>query len=198
MRIKLFSCEIYISFLFAATITVLLATDRTGLLMPTLFAILLHETGHLFAMWVLDCAPNQIKLIPASIQITSPITPRYRNDIIIALSGPLTNILLFVVFYLNFLGFKNDFTLYCAIINLAIGIFNLLPILGLDGGTIVYSLFAKKTNPDRAIIYLKIITALFAIITLAVSIFLTVKGKVNITLYIIALYLTVIAIMKKF
>lgn len=197
MRIKLFSCEIYISFFFAATITVLLATDRTGLLMPTLFAVLLHETGHLFAMWVLDCAPKQIKLIPASIQITSPITPRYRNDIIIALSGPITNIILFIVFYLNFLGFKNDFSLYCAIINLAIGLFNLLPVLGLDGGTIVYSLIAKKTNPDRAAVYLKIITALFAVITLAAACFLTVKGKINITLYIIAIYLAVIAIIKK-
>ena len=74
MKIRFLGTEIYISFLFMALICIMLATDRTGLLMPTLFAVLMHEIGHLFAMWLLDCEPKQIRLIPASVQITAPIT----------------------------------------------------------------------------------------------------------------------------
>ena len=71
MRFKLFGTEFYISFLFAAVITAMLAFDRTGFILPLFFAVLVHELGHLTAMWVLDCAPKRIRLIPAAVEITA-------------------------------------------------------------------------------------------------------------------------------
>ena len=133
MRFKLLGTEIYISFLFAAVITLMLACDRTGLVLPTLFAVFVHEIGHLFAMWLLECGPKRIKLIPTSVQITAPITKRYRNDILIALFGPLVNFLFTFIFYLNFMLFKNELSFYYAGLNLIIGLFNSLPVSGLDG-----------------------------------------------------------------
>ena len=59
LKFRLFGTEVYISFLFMAVITIMLATDRTGLILPSLFAIIMHEAGHLFAMWLLECAPKQ-------------------------------------------------------------------------------------------------------------------------------------------
>ncbi len=154
MKFKLFGTEIYISFLFAALITVMLLTDKTGYMLPALFAVLLHETGHLFMMWVIDCAPKRIKLIPASIQITTPFQKRYRNDILIAASGPVVNIILFLTLYFNFLAFGNQITLYFALLNLVIALFNLLPVKGLDGGTILFCILAKFKGPERAAVIL--------------------------------------------
>ena len=179
-----------------AVICVMLATDRTGLLLPTLFAVLMHEIGHLFAMWVLDCSPKQIKLIPASVQITAPLTSKYKNDIIIAIIGPIVNLLLFFVLYINFLCFKNSIILNYALINLLITIFNLIPVIGLDGGTILFSVLAKKTEYNKAILTLKIITLIVAAAVIFLAVTLTIRGKINISLYIIGIYLVIASIIK--
>lgn len=196
MKIRFLGTEIYISFLFMALICIMLATDRTGLLMPTLFAVLMHEIGHLFAMWLLDCEPKQIRLIPASVQITAPITSKYKNDIIIAIIGPLVNLLLFFVLYVNYLYFKNPLTLNFSLINLLIAVFNLIPVSGLDGGTILFSIIAKKTEYNRAVLTLKIITLVVAAAVIFLAVTLTFRGKINISLYIIGIYLVIATVIK--
>lgn len=196
MRFKLFSTEIYISFLFAAMVAFLLASDRTGFALPTLFAVLIHEIGHLFAMWLLECSPKSIRLIPASVQITRSITTVYRNDILIALSGPFANILLFCVLYLNFITYKNETVLYYSAVNLIVALFNLMPVTGLDGGIILFSLIAKKRDVNRAILTLRIITMAIAVILLSFAIALTIKGNFNLSVYIIAIYLLISVLMK--
>lgn len=196
MKFKLFGTEIYISFLFCAVITIMLATDKTGLIVPALFAIIMHEIGHLFAMWVLDCGPKSIKLIPASVQITSSFSKRYKNDIIVALCGPLVNYILFLTLYFNYLAFKNEATLYCALLNLLIGFFNSLPVSGLDGGTILYSVLSKRVNPNKAAVIVKIITFIIAFSIILAAVILTFKGKLNISLYIVGIYLILMSIIK--
>lgn len=196
MRFKFLGTEIYVSFLFMAVITVMLATDRTGMILPTLFAVIMHETGHLFAMWVLDCAPKQIRLIPASVQITADITNRYKTDIAVSLCGPLTNLLLFFVLYFNYLAFKNEITLCYALINLIIALFNLLPVTGLDGGTVLFSVLAKRLEYNRARLIVRIITITVAAAVLFVGVMFTLRGKLNISIYILGIYLLIMSILK--
>jgi len=196
VKFKLFGTEIYLSFLFMAFITAMLATDKTGFMLPTLFAVLMHEFGHLFIMWVLDCTPKRIKLIPASVQIVNSFSRGYKNDILIALSGPCVNLLLFSVLYYNYLCFKNEFTLYFALLNLLIGVFNLLPVKGLDGGTILFSLLCKFTDINRAVLIVKLITAIFALAVIITAVLLTIGGKLNASLYIIGIYLLIMCLIK--
>lgn len=196
MKFKLFGTQIYISFFFCAVFTIMLATDRTGLILPTFFAILMHEIGHLFAMWVLDCAPKQIRLIPASVQIVSDFSKRYKNDIIVAVCGPAVNYVFFLTFYFNYLAFKNEITLYYGLLNLIIGVFNSLPVSGLDGGTVLFSIIARKSNIDRAALVLKLITAVVALSVITVAIIFTIKGKFNISFYIIGIYFLEMSIIK--
>lgn len=196
MKLKLFGTEIYVSFFFAVVITAMLAVDRTGMVLPVIFAVFMHETGHLFAMWLLKCSPKQIRLVPASVQIVQKFVAKPKNDIIIALSGPLANILLFILFYINYIKFQNIFTLYYALINLLIGIFNLIPVTGLDGGTILFNLLIKRCSVDRAMLTVKIITLLIAVIILFFGVYLAFRGKANISLFIIGIYLLVMNIIK--
>lgn len=195
MKFKLFGTEIYISFLFTAVLALMLAFDRTGLIMPMLFAVMMHELGHLFAMWVTDCAPKRIKLIPASVQITRSITHSERNDILIAVCGPAVNFVLFLSFYFNYLAFKNENVLYYALLNLIIGLFNSLPVIGLDGGTVLFSALARKIDYNRAVLILKGISLTVALAVAAAAVILTVKGHTNPSMYIMALYLTVMSVM---
>ena len=196
MRFKLFDTEIYISFLFAAAVTIMLLTDKTGYMLPALFAIVLHEMGHLFMMWILECSPKRIKLIPASVQITASFQKRYRNDFLVAACGPFVNILLFLTLYFNYLVFKNEVTLYFALLNLVIGVFNLLPLKGLDGGTILFCILEKSKGPDKASVILKIITLVLAVAIILAAITLTVQGKINISIYIMGIYLLIMSLLK--
>ena len=111
MRFKLLGTEFYISFLFAAVITAMIAFDRTGYILPLLFAVLMHEGGHLAAMWILDCAPKRVRLVPASVEITAKMTVSHKNEIAVALCGPLVNIILFITFGLNYLVYKRSLSL---------------------------------------------------------------------------------------
>ena len=196
MKFKIFDTEIYISFLFAAAVTIMLLTDKTGYMLPALFAIVLHEMGHLFMMWILECSPKRIKLIPASVQITAPFQKRYRNDFLVAACGPFVNILLFLTLYFNYLVFKNEVTLYFALLNLVIGVFNLLPLKGLDGGTILFCILEKSKGHDKAAVILKIITLVLAVAIILAAITLTVRGKINISIYIMGIYLFVMSLLK--
>lgn len=196
MKFKIFGTEIYISFLFFAVITVMLATDKTGLLLPALFAVFAHETAHLFIMWVLDAAPKRIKLIPASVQISTSISKRYRNDILVSLAGPLVNLILFGTLYLNYLFYENILTLYYALLNLVIGLFNLIPVAGLDGGNILFSLLCKYKDINKATLIMKFITIIIALTVIIIAVMLTIKGKLNISLYIMGIYLFIMSLVK--
>ena len=196
MRFKIFGTEIYISFLFAVVISIMLLTDKTGMALPCLFAVLMHEIGHLFCMWVLDNSPKSVKLIPASVQITSSFSGSYKKDLTVALMGPCVNFILFFTLYLNYLVFHNETTLYYAVINLIIGLFNMLPVKGLDGGTILFCILSKKYDFNRCCLIIKLLTFAIAIITLITAITLTLNGKINISLYIIATYLFITVLLK--
>lgn len=196
MKFKLFGTEIYVSFLFFAVITIMLATDKTGFMLPTLFAILIHETAHLFMMWVLDFAPKRIKLIPASIQISTSISKRYRNDILVSSAGPMANLVLFFVLYFNYMCYGNMMVLYHALLNLVIGSFNLLPVVGLDGGNIIFAILCKYKDINKAAIIMKFITIIFAAAIITVAIMLTWKKNFNISLYIIGIYLFIMSLVK--
>jgi len=196
MKFRLFGTQIYISFLFTAVIAIMLATDRTGLALPSLFAVFMHEMGHLFCMWALDTSPKSIRLIPASVQITRSIGSSYKKDIAVALCGPIVNFVLFLSLYFNYLAFGNKATLYYALLNLIIGVFNMLPVKGLDGGTVLYSVLVKRMDCNKAAIVLRFVTLIMALAALALAVVLTVKGKMNLSVYIISIYLIVMSIVK--
>lgn len=195
MRFKLFGTEIYISFLFSAVITAMLAFDRTGYVLPLLFAVAMHEAGHLTAMWVTGCAPKRIKLVPAAVEISTGIGCE-KHAVTVALCGPAVNIILFLTLWFNYAAFGNEMSLWCALINLIIGVFNLLPVTGLDGGTVLECLLIKKTHFMRARLVMRIINLGFAAAAAALGVTLAFMGRFNLSFFIFALYLTVMSLIK--
>ena len=197
MKLKIFNTEIYVSFLFAAVIAFMLVTDRTGLIIPTIFAVLIHEVAHLFTMWVMECAPKSIRLIPASVQIVRSFSPKPYGETAIALMGPICNLIAFFVLWLNYFAYGNETVLRFALINLIIGVFNLLPIKGLDGGTVLYGILCRRFEEYRAERILRTVTIVLSLVSLIVAILLTVNGGFNPSAYILAIYLAISALIKK-
>lgn len=197
MKFRLFGTKIFISFPFCALLCLMLLLDRTGLALYTLIAVALHEAAHLFAMYISDCAPVSVRLIPASVQIVrKPFVPD-KKTVGIALSGPAANLCVGLTALLNNALYGNEKVFLFAVINMALGIFNLLPVCGLDGGTVFKLLLSKKIPPYKAETALRMITALFGAAALMAGIYFYTKKTVNLSFFITALYFLICAAMGK-
>lgn len=197
MKLKFFGTEIYISFLFCAVLCFMLVVDRTGLVIPTLFAVFIHESGHLLAMWAADCQPKAIRLIPTSVQIVRGFSPKKCGEVAITVCGPAANLVIFGVLTANYFIFKIEQSLTFGALNLVIAIFNLLPVSGLDGGALLTALIAHFTDIYKAEGIVRIITAIFSVVVFLLGIYLWVSGTVNISVFIVAVYLGVCCLIKK-
>ncbi len=197
MKFKFFGAEIYISFLFCAVLCFMLAVDRTGLIIPTLFAVFIHEMGHMLAMWAADCQPKAIRLIPTSVQIVRGFSPKKHGEIAITICGPAANLVIFGTLFVNYLIFKSEQSLNFSLLNLVIATFNLLPVSGLDGGALLTIAISHFTDIYKAESIVRIITAVFAAAAFLIGVYLWVSGTVNISVFIVAVYLGVCSFIKK-
>ena len=107
-------------------------------------ALIFHEWGHLCAFFLLGiCAPTfRLRGVGARLCADRPLLAR--EEALVALAGPLFNILL-AVFSLCFLG---DFGFLCAAVHLLFAIGNLLPFGGCDGERLL-RLFLLRTLGER-------------------------------------------------
>ena len=197
MKIKLFGTEIYISFLFCAVLCFMLVIDRTGLIIPTLFAVFIHESGHLLAMWAADCQPKAIRLIPTSVQIVRGFSAKKYGEAAIAFCGPAANLVMFSVLFSNYSIFSSEQSFKFSILNLVMAVFNLLPVSGLDGGTLLTILLSRFTDIYKSESIVRIITGIFSFCSLLLGVYLAVSGTVNISVFIVAVYLGVCSLIKK-
>ena len=119
--------------------------EGVGLLPWGLLACGLHEMGHVAAAAVLDGTVKEISLtvVGAELRINYDTPLTYGQDSGVSLAGPAANLLW------GLLAAALHWELAAAV-TLAIGAFNLLPILPLDGGRVVYGLLAGWLDPDWA------------------------------------------------
>ena len=52
MSFKIFSVKITVSFLFMATLCLMLLSDKTGYALLMILAVIIHEAGHFFVMLI--------------------------------------------------------------------------------------------------------------------------------------------------
>lgn len=119
--------------------------EGVGLLPWGLAACVLHELGHIAAAAAFGGRVERLSLtvVGAELRIDYYIPLTYVQDSLVALAGPGANLLAGGLF----LALNWELA---AALTLAVGIFNLLPILPLDGGRVVYGLIADRLDPDWA------------------------------------------------
>ncbi|MBR6693769.1 MAG: hypothetical protein IKL62_02335 [Clostridia bacterium] len=196
MTLKLFGIKIKITFLFSAIICLMLFIDRTGLIIPLFLAVGVHELAHLFAMKGLGCAPGEIELIPGSIKIINPQRYNRKKENIILLCGPLSNLLLFALFYLgySFSGYRQ--LAVFGVVQLVVALFNLLPARGLDGGALLYNFLLKITTVTRASLLFLIISVFTGTFFLTFAMISAFSGSINPSMIILGIYIIILAFSK--
>lgn len=182
---------------FAGLICLMLYIDRSGLLIPSILATLIHEAGHVFCLMIFKSDIKKIHLKIGAVGVMGNFYLSPKNEILMTLAGPISNILFFAVFLFLYNFEKTIWILNFSLINLVLGVFNLLPIMGLDGGSIVYLLlcFCKsKTFAKKISLVLSLVT-IFVLCALGTNIFI--KTKNNPTLILLSLYLFLGVLLSK-
>ncbi len=111
----------------------------------TLFCALMHELGHYLAALACRAAPIRIVIYPFGADMALPHGLRsYKSDIFIALCGPAINIILF------FIGLVLPLSEFFCACNLVLAFINLMPVKGLDGGTVLLNLISTFLTPKTA------------------------------------------------
>ena len=100
-----------------------------------LASLLLHEAGHIFTATLLRVPVSEVGVKLAGLYIKRSRALRHRDEILIAASGPLVNLL--VVIPLIFVPHLGPQLAMC---NLVLGVTNLLPFPSSDGLRIVRNL----------------------------------------------------------
>jgi len=123
------------SVVLALVLFFLLRSEKREYIMAAIVAALIHELGHLLALTVLDLKINCIKLELTGLRIDYSGISTPMKDVLIALAGPATGML-----YYWLLGdVKSGLLLFSTQLSLAYSLFNLLPVLPLDGGRALLS-----------------------------------------------------------
>ena len=119
--------------------------EGVGLLSWGLLACAVHELGHIAAALAFGGRAERLSLTVVGAELSfsyrTPLT--YGKDSLVALAGPAANLLLGGLFFVLDRHLP-------AVLSLGVGAFNLLPILPLDGGRVLYGLLAEKLDPDWA------------------------------------------------
>ena len=195
MSLNIFGLRIYVSVPFCVMLAALLFMDKSGLMTVSLLAVAVHEAGHILMMKKLHCAPSYISFNISGMLISGVKFCDTKDNILIALSGPLSNLLLSAVFYvLYYFQFGFSMLVFSAV-QFIVGAFNLLPVKGLDGGTVLREicLFTFKKNGGTIFSFISIFTAC------AIAVFgivVTVKNNDNPSLLLLGIYLVILNIFK--
>ena len=140
---------------FVITLVTLFLTNEPKHVFFMLFSAVAHELGHLIALKASGVRVEALVLgLFGGTLILEKKLISYGREALAALSGPAVNLILSLLFFILIRrGFSADlFFLFLS--NLFYGLFNLLPIASLDGGTALKALISKKKElylADRAV-----------------------------------------------
>lgn len=147
-----------------------------------IIAIGFHESGHVWAMKKAGIKTKGFYFLPfiGGIAIPEEQYTSYKQNVWVAIMGPVWGLLLAIVTVIAYLITKNPLFAAAAIWMAALNLFNLLPITPLDGGQIVRSI-AFSINQKVGLIFLALsfLTSAIIMATLHIglwSLFLIVGG----------------------
>ncbi|MBQ8227580.1 MAG: hypothetical protein IJZ88_01060 [Clostridia bacterium] len=178
--------KIKISVYFAALITVAFALSPEGYAPLGLICCILHEVGHLLCMRVVGCEVRGISfgLYGMRIDCAPSMTLSPKKEAVVALGGPLVNIILIVV------GVVIKKQMLVAA-NSALAVFNLLPIESTDGYNILSNLLDTRFESEKIKAALRVVSAAFLFLVYCFGFLLLFKSGYNFSALAVAVYLTV-------
>ena len=175
-----------------------------------LYAILMifalfHELGHIIFGLILGFKVEKINIMPMGLSISFKIPINNYNKkiqnsnllsikkIIIAMAGPIVNLILALIFIFNDFNFNEYLRENIIYANFLVCIFNLLPIYPLDGGRIIKQVLKIKYGIVFSVKLMNIIENI-SIIVLTIIASIAIYYFENIAILFIIIYLWILVI----
>lgn len=191
MKIKLFSVNIYISFIAVALFALIIISNKFTTYLYCFLSILIHEFGHLFAMLLCKCPPDSVEISAFNIKIIHNNRPNLKlsKDIFITLLGPVFNLSACLLF----LYLDKSFVY----VNLFIGLFNLLPSKSLDGGQLLYLILSRYFLPKYINFIIDILTIITSLPIFFIGTMILILSKYNFSLLFLGVYLIMTVFLRE-
>ena len=150
--------------------------------------IIFHELGHLFWLYKYHKKIINIKIYPFGgiTKYESLLNHNIKEEIIISIGGIINQILLFFIIKLLFILNIINFNTYCLFnkSNMFLIIFNLLPIISLDGSKLLNSILEYFFTYSNSLI----ITIIISFISLIIFTIISISLKINALIILSYLY----------
>ena len=172
----------------AAVLTVVLLLDTDGRMISCFIAALLHELGHIAVMLRCGMRVWSVSLRLFDVLIRADEPPTFGADVLVTLGGSAANLIT------AGLCFACCRTLCVA--SLALGLFNLLPVMTLDGGHMLYICLRRRFSPRACDVVLRAVTFACALPLMTAGCLLLLRSGYNYSLLAIALYLLAVLLLK--
>lgn len=140
---------------------------------PLVFAVLIHESGHILCAKLLKIKIRKMVLSPLGARIEIEDNLPYFKELLLSLAGPAFGI----VGCVAGLTLSRIFPLFLqfAFISLALSLFNLLPLATLDGGRVIFCLCALIFSLEFAERCIKLLTFLTLFVIWLFSAYIMIK-----------------------
>lgn len=184
---------------FIPYIILLIFIGFNGNLITAFIMVIFHEFTHYFVARYFGFKSGNVEILPfgAVLTVNDFEEASFKEDLIISLSGPIFNLVLAVIFYIVYLYFHNTIINSLFLTNAALGIFNLVPALPLDGGRIFRNLMARKIRYRLANFIIIIVSICIGSAFMLYYIYCFFRGQMNLSFGIIALYIIIYSFREK-
>ena len=179
-------CKISVGVL-AIVMMITLSIASPHFFLPMICAVAIHELGHLILAKICKIQLRELKLgIFGAALSPQNYLYSYKKEILLCLGGPLSNFLsAFAISYF----FNAEPLEYFNECSLALGILNLLPISGFDGGRIFSALLSIFFPPNTVQTVCKAISFALIFILWCFSVYLLIKISASLSLFTFSLSL---------
>ena len=183
--------KVEIDFLFLIVIPILVISGYAKEYFVAYISMLLHELGHTFAAVLLKNSIHLLKISPFGLKVEIQGKSIKTQRLIIFLCGPLINILLFIISVIiarTFPYHKSIFTLI-AYLNICLAVFNLLPVMPMDGGKIAFELASARIGSYKAHKYICYVSYVLSVFFIIIGFVLVSYNMANFCLMLIGIFI---------
>lgn len=157
-------------------------------------SMLLHEISHIAAavIWGIKTDVFSVSMLGFSAAIRVRDC-NWRKQLFIYFAGPALNLLVFLVAMTleHILLSDHEYIILLSVTNLFMGMFNLLPVLPLDGGRIVFVLLSEGMGTNAAGKIVRRLALLFASLIILAGVYQLCITFFNVSLIIIGIYIII-------
>ena len=189
MKLHIAKTDVVIGYEATAAMTAVLILDRENRVICCFLAALLHELGHILMMRLCGVRVRGLRLGLFDVLIEADESPTVCADVWITLGGPAVNFICTGIFM--------PFSMKLGLPHLALGIFNLLPVMSLDGGHLLKLCLSRRLSPRVCENILRVMTFVILLPLMTAGIYLLFKSGYNYSLLIVSLYLTAVLLLKR-